>query len=125
MCACEAKWLKALRHAISDALRAAGVVIGFDVAVPRSRLPALQRERIVSRIRDRGSLTRCVDLSNTIVVRETRSYAGQFRADVEGSPVRAKAAQAFITKLDKRYRSPSRSAAARTAAESSSSQAWG
>lgn len=29
----------ALRHSISDGLRAAGAVIGFDISVPRSRLP--------------------------------------------------------------------------------------
>jgi FAD/FMN-containing dehydrogenase len=29
----------ALRHSISDGLRAAGTIIGFDISVPRSRLP--------------------------------------------------------------------------------------
>lgn len=29
----------ALRHSISDGLRAAGAVVGFDISVPRSRLP--------------------------------------------------------------------------------------
>jgi FAD/FMN-containing dehydrogenase len=34
----------ALRHSISDGIRAAGVVVGFDISVPRSRLPALRAE---------------------------------------------------------------------------------
>jgi FAD/FMN-containing dehydrogenase len=36
----------ALRHSISDGLRAAGAVIGFDVAVSRSRLPALRADLV-------------------------------------------------------------------------------
>jgi FAD/FMN-containing dehydrogenase len=34
----------ALRHSISDGVRAAGTVVGFDISVPRSRLPALRAE---------------------------------------------------------------------------------
>jgi FAD/FMN-containing dehydrogenase len=36
----------ALRHSISDGLRMTGVVIGFDIAVPRSRLPALRADLV-------------------------------------------------------------------------------
>ena len=36
----------ALRHSISDGLRAAGAVIGFDISVPRSQLPALRAELV-------------------------------------------------------------------------------
>jgi FAD/FMN-containing dehydrogenase len=36
----------ALRHSISDGLRAEGTLIGFDISVPRSRLPALRAELI-------------------------------------------------------------------------------
>jgi FAD/FMN-containing dehydrogenase len=36
----------ALRHSISDGLRDAGAVIGFDISVPRSRLPALRAELV-------------------------------------------------------------------------------
>ena len=38
--------LWALRHSISDGLRAAGAVIGFDISVPRSRLPELRAELV-------------------------------------------------------------------------------
>jgi FAD/FMN-containing dehydrogenase len=34
----------ALRHSISDGLRAAGAVVGFDISVPRSRLPELRAD---------------------------------------------------------------------------------
>jgi FAD/FMN-containing dehydrogenase len=36
----------ALRHSISDGLREAGAVIGFDISVPRSRLPALRADLV-------------------------------------------------------------------------------
>lgn len=36
----------ALRHSISDGLRAAGAVVGFDISVPRSRLPDLRAELV-------------------------------------------------------------------------------
>lgn len=36
----------ALRHSISDGLRAAGAVIAFDISVPRSRLPACRAELV-------------------------------------------------------------------------------
>jgi FAD/FMN-containing dehydrogenase len=36
----------AIRHSISDGLRRAGAVIGFDIAVPRSQLPALRADLI-------------------------------------------------------------------------------
>jgi FAD/FMN-containing dehydrogenase len=35
-----------LRHCISDGLRALGVVVGFDISAPRSRLPGLRRDLI-------------------------------------------------------------------------------
>ena len=38
----------ALRHSISDGLRAAGAVIGFDIAVPRSRLPECRADLLRS-----------------------------------------------------------------------------
>lgn len=38
--------LWALRHSISDGLRECGHVIGFDISVPRSRLPSLRAELI-------------------------------------------------------------------------------
>lgn len=38
-CFGRAEELWSLRHSISDGLRAAGTVIGFDISVPRSRLP--------------------------------------------------------------------------------------
>ena len=40
--------LWALRHSISDGVRAAGTVIGFDISVPRSRLPELRAELVAS-----------------------------------------------------------------------------
>ena len=36
----------ALRHSISDGVRAGGTVVGFDISVPRSRLPALRADLI-------------------------------------------------------------------------------
>jgi FAD/FMN-containing dehydrogenase len=36
----------AMRHSISDGLRLSGVVIGFDISVPRSRLPELRAELV-------------------------------------------------------------------------------
>ena len=36
----------AIRHSISDGLRRAGAVIGFDISVPRSRLPALRADLV-------------------------------------------------------------------------------
>ena len=36
----------AIRHSISDGLREGGAVIGFDISVPRSRLPELRAELI-------------------------------------------------------------------------------
>jgi FAD/FMN-containing dehydrogenase len=36
----------AIRHSISDGLRQSGAVIGFDISVPRSRLPELRTELI-------------------------------------------------------------------------------
>ncbi len=36
----------ALRHSISDGLRDDGTVVGFDISVPRSRLPALRSELV-------------------------------------------------------------------------------
>jgi FAD/FMN-containing dehydrogenase len=38
----------ALRHSISDGLRAAGTVIGFDISVPRSRLPECRADLVES-----------------------------------------------------------------------------
>jgi len=36
----------AIRHSISDGVRAAGAVVGFDISVPRSRLPELRAELV-------------------------------------------------------------------------------
>lgn len=36
----------ALRHSISDGVRALGAIVGFDISVPRSRLPALRAELV-------------------------------------------------------------------------------
>jgi FAD/FMN-containing dehydrogenase len=36
----------AIRHSISDGLRRAGAVIGFDISVPRSQLPALRADLV-------------------------------------------------------------------------------
>jgi FAD/FMN-containing dehydrogenase len=38
----------AIRHSISDGVRAAGALIGFDISVPRSSLPALRADLIAS-----------------------------------------------------------------------------
>jgi FAD/FMN-containing dehydrogenase len=38
--------LWAIRHSISDGVRALGAIIGFDVSVPRSKLPALRADLV-------------------------------------------------------------------------------
>jgi FAD/FMN-containing dehydrogenase len=38
----------AIRHSISDGVRAAGAVVGFDISVPRSSLPALRADLVAS-----------------------------------------------------------------------------
>ncbi|MDP3746567.1 MAG: FAD-binding oxidoreductase [Phenylobacterium sp.] len=49
----------ALRHAVSDGLKALGRVIGIDVAVPRSRLPDFRREALAFMAAEHPYLTVC------------------------------------------------------------------
>lgn len=49
----------ALRHAVSDGLKAHGSVIGIDVAVPRSRLPQFRREALAFMAAEFPHLTVC------------------------------------------------------------------
>lgn len=53
----------ALRHSISDGLRAAGAVIGFDISVPRSRLPECRADLVAS-VNDRCPLLRICDFGH-------------------------------------------------------------
>ena len=52
-----------LRHAISDGVRAAGKVIGFDISVPRSQLPALRTD-LVAFLREQYPQLRICDFGH-------------------------------------------------------------
>ena len=52
-----------LRHSISDGVRAAGKIIGFDIAVPRSQLPAL-RSDLVGVLREQYPQLRVCDFGH-------------------------------------------------------------
>ena len=52
-----------LRHAISDGVRAAGKVIGFDISVPRSQLPALRAD-LVELLREQYPQLRICDFGH-------------------------------------------------------------
>lgn len=53
------KDLWAIRHSISNGLRDAGVVIGFDISVPRSKLPALRADLTATLARECAQLRIC------------------------------------------------------------------
>lgn len=53
----------AIRHSISDAVSAAGSVIAFDIAVPRSRLPAL-RSDLIALLHDQYPFLRVCDFGH-------------------------------------------------------------
>ena len=46
----------AIRHSISDGVQAAGSVIGFDISVPRSKLPAMRADLIATLARETPQL---------------------------------------------------------------------
>ena len=52
-----------IRHSISDGVRAAGKIIGFDISVPRSQLPAL-RSDLVALLRDQYPQLRVCDFGH-------------------------------------------------------------
>jgi len=52
-----------LRHCISDGVRAAGKIIGFDISVPRSQLPAL-RSDLVALLREQYPQLRVCDFGH-------------------------------------------------------------
>ncbi len=53
----------ALRHSISDGLRDAGPVVGFDISVPRSKLPALRAD-LITRLNDQYPQLRVCDFGH-------------------------------------------------------------
>ena len=53
----------AIRHSISDGLRRAGAVIGFDISVPRSQLPTLRAD-LVSRLTSQYPQLRICDFGH-------------------------------------------------------------
>ena len=53
----------ALRHSISDGVRAAGKIVAFDIAVPRSQLPAL-RSDLVGLLREQYPQLRVCDFGH-------------------------------------------------------------
>jgi FAD/FMN-containing dehydrogenase len=53
----------ALRHSISDGVRAAGKIVAFDIAVPRSQLPAL-RSDLVGLVREQYPQLRVCDFGH-------------------------------------------------------------
>jgi FAD/FMN-containing dehydrogenase len=52
-----------IRHSISDGLRSSGTVIGFDISVPRSRLPELRAD-LISLLTERYPRLRICDFGH-------------------------------------------------------------